>query len=638
MSSLIKLIENLTVGKKLSYGFGLVLILTIVVSISGHMSITRVNNSALQLKTISDLNTLVASAKVNFTLYLLNGNSDDKALVYKQLEQFKNTLSKNKSLFTSPSDLKTVNDLIDETSSLVTQIDTLFSYKDGMEKDEQDLMNLSDQALDKIANALTLMSADDINLIDEDRNSATMALFSISQYINEINQYVDNPAGGVDKHRVDQMKTGLNRLNALSFIAKRKLGLDYFNQFILDFDQEAKDYNHAYEQTAEINKQVEQQGLVVIGGVSTLVQHLAQAQESKSENAKLLITTISISVLVIGALLAWLISYVITKPLHDTVDYANSVAQGHLQEAVQTTRKDELGLLQNSMATMSGMLRQMINEIIELAEQVSAATTQTSVLTKNTSDRMLNQQQESEQVSTAMNEMSATVHEVAKHAEQASVSTQEAAQVVKHGHELVHETAIQMRSLVDNINQSSISMHQLKEFSDEVGNILEVINSVAEQTNLLALNAAIEAARAGESGRGFAVVADEVRNLASRTHQSIQEVETLIDRLQKGADESLELMKASQTYSESTLQRSHELTESFEQISSVIAQVEDMGIQIATSSEEQSLVSEEISRSMVKVNDITQQSARDADETKGAIESLATQANQLQTLTRRFSL
>ncbi|WP_342608313.1 methyl-accepting chemotaxis protein [Vibrio tritonius] len=638
MSSLIKLIENLTVGKKLSYGFGLVLILTIVVSISGHMSITRVNNSALQLKTISDLNTLVASAKVNFTLYLLNGNSDDKALVYKQLEQFKNTLSKNKSLFTSPSDLKTVNDLIDETSSLVTQIDTLFSYKDGMEKDEQDLMNLSDQALDKIANALTLMSADDINLIDEDRNSATIALFSISQYINEINQYVDNPAGGVDKHRVDQMKTGLNRLNALSFIAKRKLGLDYFNQFILDFDQEAKDYNHAYEQTAEINKQVEQQGLVVIGGVSTLVQHLAQAQESKSENAKLLITTISISVLVIGALLAWLISYVITKPLHDTVDYANSVAQGHLQEAVQTTRKDELGLLQNSMATMSGMLRQMINEIIELAEQVSAATTQTSVLTKNTSDRMLNQQQESEQVSTAMNEMSATVHEVAKHAEQASVSTQEAAQVVKHGHELVHETAIQMRSLVDNINQSSISMHQLKEFSDEVGNILEVINTVAEQTNLLALNAAIEAARAGESGRGFAVVADEVRNLASRTHQSIQEVETLIDRLQKGADESLELMKASQTYSESTLQRSHELTESFEQISSVMAQVEDMGIQIATSSEEQSLVSEEISRSMVKVNDITQQSARDADETKGAIESLATQANQLQTLTRRFSL
>lgn len=638
MSSLIKLIENLTVGKKLSYGFGLVLILTIVVSISGHMSITRVNNSALQLKTISDLNTLVTSAKVNFTLYLLNGNSDDKALVYKQLEQFKNTLSKNKSLFTSPSDLKTVNDLIDETSSLVTQIDTLFSYKDGMEKDEQDLMNLSDQALDKIANALTLMSADDINLIDEDRNSATMALFSISQYINEINQYVDNPAGGVDKHRVDQMKTGLNRLNALSFIAKRKLGLDYFNQFILDFDQEAKDYNHAYEQTAEINKQVEQQGLVVIGGVSTLVQHLAQAQESKSENAKLLITTISISVLVIGALLAWLISYVITKPLHDTVDYANSVAQGHLQEAVQTTRKDELGLLQNSMATMSGMLRQMINEIIELAEQVSAATTQTSVLTKNTSDRMLNQQQESEQVSTAMNEMSATVHEVAKHAEQASVSTQEAAQVVKHGHELVHETAIQMRSLVDNINQSSISMHQLKEFSDEVGNILEVINSVAEQTNLLALNAAIEAARAGESGRGFAVVADEVRNLASRTHQSIQEVETLIDRLQKGADESLELMKASQTYSESTLQRSHELTESFEQISSVMAQVEDMGIQIATSSEEQSLVSEEISRSMVKVNDITQQSARDADETKGAIESLAVQAKQLQTLTRRFSL
>lgn len=638
MSSLIKLIENLTVGKKLSYGFGLVLLLTIVVSISGHMSITRVNNSALQLKTISDLNTLVASAKVNFTLYLMNGNNDDKALVYKQLEQFKSTLTKNKSLFTSASDLKMISDLISGTDTLVNQIDTLFNYEDGMDKDEQDLMSLSDQALDKIANALTLLSSDDINLIDEDRNSATIALFSISQYINEINQYVDNPAGGVDERRVNQMKAGLNRLNGLSFIAKRKLGLDYFNQFIIDFDNKAKDYNHAYQQTAEINKQVEQQGLVVIGGVSTLVQHLAQAQASKSENAKLLITTISICVLVIGTLLAWLISYVITKPLHDTVDYANNVAQGHLQEAVQTTRKDELGLLQNSMATMSGMLRQMINEIIELAEQVSAATTQTSVLTKNTSDRMLTQQQESEQVSTAMNEMSATVHEVAKHAEQASVSTQEAAQVVKHGHELVHETAIQMRSLVDNINQSSISMHQLKEFSDEVGNILDVINTVAEQTNLLALNAAIEAARAGETGRGFAVVADEVRNLASRTHQSIQEVETLIDRLQKGADESLELMKASQTYSESTLQRSHELTESFEQISSVMAQVEDMGIQIATSSEEQSLVSEEISRSMVKVNDITQQSARDADETKGAIESLAAQAKQLQTLTRRFSL
>ena len=638
MSSLIKLIENLTVGKKLSYGFGLVLLLTIVVSVAGHMSITSVNRSATQLKTISDLNSLIISAKVNFTLYLLNGKSDDKAAVYQQLDQFKNTLTENQSLFTSESDLKMISELISGTKTLVSQIETLMNYKDGMEKDEQDLTNLSNQALDKVANALTLLNSDDINLIDKDRSAATIALFSISQYINAINQFVDNPSAGVDVNKLDQVKAGLTNLNALSFIAKRKLGLDYFNQFITDFDNKANDYRHAYQQSAEINQKVDQQGLVVIGGVSSLVEHLSKAQQSKASHAQWLIIIISIGVLVVGTLSAWLISHVITKPLHDTVAYAHDVAEGNLQEIAKTTRKDELGLLQNSMATMSSMLRQMINEIIELAEQVSAATTQTSVLTKNTSRRMLSQQQESEQVSTAMNEMTATVHEVAKHAEHASVSTQEAAQVVKHGHELVHETAIQMRSLVDNINQSSVSMQQLKECSDEVGDILEVINTVAEQTNLLALNAAIEAARAGESGRGFAVVADEVRNLASRTRQSIQEVEHLIERLQKGADESLQLMKASQNYSESTLQRSHELTESFEQISSVMAQVEDMGIQIATSSEEQSLVSEEISRSMVKVNDITQQSAQDATETSGAIDSLAEQAKQLQTLTRRFSL
>jgi methyl-accepting chemotaxis protein len=206
------------------------------------------------------------------------------------------------------------------------------------------------------------------------------------------------------------------------------------------------------------------------------------------------------------------------------------------------------------------------------------------------------------------------------------------------GRGVVESTMKSIEGLSAEINSAASVIGELEKESENIGSVLDVIKGIAEQTNLLALNAAIEAARAGEQGRGFAVVADEVRNLASKTQQSTQEIETMIDRLQSGTGSAVQVMMDSQSRAEDSVNQAANAGISLEAITNAVSQIKDMNTHIAVAAEEQSSVAEEINRNIVNINDISIRTADGAGQTSVASAELARLAANLQSLVGQFKV
>ncbi|WP_420329695.1 methyl-accepting chemotaxis protein [Pseudomonas rhizosphaerae] len=237
-----------------------------------------------------------------------------------------------------------------------------------------------------------------------------------------------------------------------------------------------------------------------------------------------------------------------------------------------------------------------------------------------------------------MNQMAATVQEVARNAEQASDAAVSASREVREGDAVVSKAVIQIETLATEVGRSKVAMDELKQESNKIGGVLDVIKAVAEQTNLLALNAAIEAARAGEAGRGFAVVADEVRSLAQRTQTSTEEIATLIDGLHTRTAQVATTLENSRLLTDDSVALTRDAGTSIGNISRSITTIESMNQQIAASAEEQSAVAEEINRSVINVRDISEQTASASEETASSSVELARLGVHLQGLMSKFVL
>jgi methyl-accepting chemotaxis protein len=248
------------------------------------------------------------------------------------------------------------------------------------------------------------------------------------------------------------------------------------------------------------------------------------------------------------------------------------------------------------------------------------------------------QQSQTDQVATAMNEMTATVQEVARHAEEAAGAATNADSQAADGNRVVSATIAAINKLAEEVEQASGVIHKLEQDSENIGAVLTVIKSIAEQTNLLALNAAIEAARAGDQGRGFAVVADEVRTLASRTQKSTEEIESMIEKLQQGARNAVSAMDGSRSRAQTGVDQAAQAGKTLSSITEAVATITHMNNQIATAANEQSAVAEEINRSIVGISEVAEMSAASAVQTANATDELSALAVELRGLVNRFRL
>ncbi|MCG8013205.1 MAG: methyl-accepting chemotaxis protein, partial [Candidatus Thiodiazotropha weberae] len=246
------------------------------------------------------------------------------------------------------------------------------------------------------------------------------------------------------------------------------------------------------------------------------------------------------------------------------------------------------------------------------------------------------QQQELSMVATAMTQMVATVQEIARNTVLAAEATRSGQTKTVSGQDVVQQTVDSINALSGDVQQAAGVIDQLSKQSADIVHVLEVIKDIAEQTNLLALNAAIEAARAGENGRGFAVVADEVRNLASRTTQSAKEIEEMIESLQSGSSQAVGVMEQSRSQADSCVTLAAKAGDALQSISGVIDSITDMNHHIATASEEQSSVAEEINQNIVNINQVADSTSEGAHRSVQATEEMAEAIERLDNLVMQF--
>ena len=314
------------------------------------------------------------------------------------------------------------------------------------------------------------------------------------------------------------------------------------------------------------------------------------------------------------------------------------VSDGDLASEIAITRGDEIGDLQEALESMRHRLLEMVSQICDTATGISRASEEMATMALQTSSNIEQQRSETNQVATAMTELTTTVHEVARSVAESANTAKDVHAETQKGSQVVEQTIGAMQHLADHFDETTNVISQLAQDSNNISSVLDVIKSIAEQTNLLALNAAIEAARAGEQGRGFAVVADEVRTLASRTQQSTEEINQMIEALQSRSSRAVQAVGQSQDEVRSVVEQVATAGASLQVITEAVGHINDMSAQIAGAAEEQSAVSEEINRNIVHIDDMASQNAISASQTAEANQQLKQTATQLQDLIRQFKV
>ncbi|CAI8946372.1 Methyl-accepting chemotaxis protein McpQ [Pseudomonas sp. IT-P100] len=628
---------NVSVNRKLGVGFGLVLLLTVLITATGWTGLGNVISRGDKLGFISSLNELTKDLRLARLDYEMRRGEQGPGAVNDLLGQLDTGLKTARTLIEQPADVA----MIDQQLTAVSEYKLAFAAMTQAGASREDARSKlganADNAVARVTEVeKSLLQGDNV----ADFNNVVEVSKLLQQARYQVRGYTYSGKADAEQPALDAIANALNSLESLpsKLPQQHTANLQQASEALKAYRAAVTQFRDSQVATADALKRMAAQGDILLGVSKKLTASQTVVRDTDAAHARNMLLLATSLALVFGLFAAWAITRQIVIPLSQTLKVAERIAAGDLTHNLVSERHDELGQLQRAMQNMTLGLRELIGGISDGVTQIASAAEELSAVTEQTSAGVNSQKVETDQVATAMNEMTATVQEVARNAEEASEAALAADQQAREGDKVVGEAIAQIERLALEVGNSTEAMGHLKRESDKIGSVLDVIKSVAQQTNLLALNAAIEAARAGEAGRGFAVVADEVRSLAQRTQKSTEEIEELIVGLQSGTQQVATIMDNSRSLTDSSVELTRRAGGSLESITRTVSAIQSMNQQIAAAAEQQSTVAEEINRSVLNVRDVSEQTSAASEETAASSVELARLGTHLQMLVGRFKV
>ncbi|MDU8361773.1 methyl-accepting chemotaxis protein [Pseudomonas syringae group sp. J309-1] len=619
-------VANLGMAKKLGVGFTLVLLLTALVAAIGVWSLKSISAHFDGLNQMSSLNSGLLKVRLLEQEYALRSDPKIVEQLHVGVDEL-NALAEQ---------LKSQSPASESRMTEVQQ--TLGAYRRSFDQfvdisQSKDIaLEMASWSVSSVANNLDVLQSgladDGAYGLKESKGEQGSEFIEQANQVSQVSklmmQAMDEARVRLDKSRKtgsgDEVKTGkITQADDAKALVEELKGvvkdegyqtvLGEVSTHIVNFTEKLSEYTDLLDSEAKVSLQLAANATQVVEQVKQ-----AYAAEDQSMQAQLTTNTLqiigsSVVALLVGVMASLLITRLIVHPLRSVIATAQRIAAGDLSGSIDGRRKDEIGQLMLAMQQMGAGLSGIVSGLQAGIDQLASSAHSLSAVTEQTNREVSHQQEETEQVATAMNQMTATVHDVARNAEQAALAAQSADEKVDSGQTVVRQSLQRIEQLASSSASAIDSIENLSNEIQNIGTVLGVIKSVAEQTNLLALNAAIEAARAGEQGRGFAVVADEVRALARRTQQSTEEIERLVSSLRSGASASVAQIQSSGELVRLAVSDALQTESALGSIAAAVSMIQQMNQQIAAAAEQQTSVAEEINRSVTNIRASADQSA-----------------------------